>query len=61
MKKATKQELREELIKRHYVGEMMSNVCFNWGQGKTGLSKADCGMLRNMQRDWDKIKRAEKP
>ncbi len=56
---ATKQELRNEILLRHRIGDQMSNVCFNWSQNETRFSQHEREMMRELYRAWDAIKRAE--
>lgn len=64
-KAATKADLRREIQELREIGGQMSNICFNLGQnavyedlGKM-VTGRDLVSLRELQQQWDAIKRAE--
>jgi hypothetical protein len=58
-RKATKSQLRGELCQVRFVGQQMSNLCFNLSQNKT-IEKSVRESMKDLYQKWDAIKRAEK-
>ncbi len=63
--KATKQQLREEIIALRHVGRQMANLCFNLGQnsrtsdaGKI-VSGNNLTIMYDLSKAWDAVKRSE--
>lgn len=62
MEKATKEDLRAEIAELREVGQLMSNICFNWGQSGAGfhtLTQDDKDYIDGLRIKWDAIKRRE--
>lgn len=59
MKKATKAELRQEILELRHVGSQMSNLCFNLAQWKEGRPQ-DRQSMDQLRRDWDAVKQRER-
>lgn len=59
MSHVPKEELRREIMELRHVGSQMSNICYNWSQGKAGLTEHECALLRQLAREWDAIGRRE--
>ncbi|MCZ6870531.1 MAG: hypothetical protein O7G84_13600 [Gammaproteobacteria bacterium] len=65
MPKATKQQLRDEIVRLRHVGWQMSNVMFNLEQrlrpGKPAtVTGKEALLCKQLQREWDAIERSER-
>lgn len=54
--RTTKQQLRQEISQLRFIGQQMSNVCFNLAQGATDINRE---LMDQLRREWDAIARAE--
>lgn len=58
--RTTKQQLRQEISQLRFIGQQMSNVCFNLAQDiSPGRVTVNRELMDQLRREWDAIARAE--